>query len=93
MTILEFKKSVTLKNKPDVNPLLTSLWLDAVGQWDKAHNIVQDIPGESGALVHAYLHRKEGDMFNAGYWYRRANRGISQYSLEKEWEEIVNELL
>ncbi len=30
--------------------------------------------GVAGAWVHAYLHRKQGDTSNAGYWYERAGK-------------------
>jgi hypothetical protein len=58
-----------------------------------AHNIAQEIADPKGSWIHAYLHRKEGDIGNAGYWYRRAGQQMPQYSLEKEWEEIVQALL
>jgi len=73
--------------------LLTALWWDARGDWTRAHEIAQDVESPDGAWVHAYLHRKEGDNRNAGYWYRRAGKTPSQASLGAEWEEIVSELL
>ena len=68
------------------------MWWDAKGDWHRAHEIAQDIESETGSLVHAYLHRKEGDAGNAGYWYRRAGRPVCSGSLEQEWEAIVAEL-
>ena len=70
-------------------PLLTALWHDAKGDWKRAHEIVQDEEGAAAAWVHAYLHRKEGDLSNAGYWYRRAAKPVSKASLEDEWDTIV----
>ena len=93
MTLDEFKDSVLTNEKPDVNPLLSALWYDAAGQWDSAHRIVQEISSREGSLVHAYLHRKEGDRFNAGYWYNRAGREMPAVSIEEEWEALVREFL
>jgi hypothetical protein len=93
MTFDEFEASVSHATPPDVSPLLVALWHDARGDWDRAHAIAQDIEDEEGSLVHAYLHRKEGDLANAGYWYRRARRPVATDSLQAEWRRIVNELL
>jgi hypothetical protein len=68
---------------------LQSLWHDGRGEWDKAHDVAQDINTPDGSWIHAYLHRKEGDRSNAKYWYNRANRTMPTYSLEQEWEEMV----
>jgi hypothetical protein len=76
-----------------VSPLLLALWHDARGEWDKAHALAQDVDDASGAWVHAYLHRKEGDLSNAGYWYRRAGQGVATDSLEEEWSRIATSLL
>ena len=73
--------------------LLLALWWDGRGDWQMAHEIAQDIETSDGAWVHAYLHRKEGDTWNAGYWYRRAGRPAAKQTLRAEWEEIVVELL
>ncbi len=72
---------------------LLALWLDAHGDWEKAHEVAQDAAGPGGAWVHAYLHRKEGDLGNAGYWYRRAGRAVASGDLRVEWEGIVQEML
>ncbi len=73
--------------------LLRALLFDAAGDWDKAHSIAQEVLGRDGSWVHAYLHRKEGDRWNANYWYERAGKAMPTYSLEQEWEELVRELL
>jgi hypothetical protein len=70
-----------------------ALWWAAKGDWDKAHQLAQDDDSREAAWVHAYLHRVEGDLANAGYWYRRAGRPESRAALEAEWAEIVAELL
>jgi hypothetical protein len=67
--------------------------LDAKGEWGKAHVLIQDVTDKKAAWIHAYLHRKEGDIFNADYWYHRADKKRPDISLEKEWEEIAEELL
>jgi hypothetical protein len=68
---------------------LKSLWYDAKGDWDKAHAQVDHLDDEDAAWVHAYLHRKEGDLSNAGYWYRKAGQSLPAVSLEDEWEQLV----
>lgn len=76
-----------------VSACLKALWYDKKENWDMAHSIAQDIRDDNGSWVHAYLHRKEGDSSNAGYWYRIAGKPMPSYSLEKEWEEMVKALL
>ena len=90
MTLEEFQASLALRMPPDgMRATLRALWLDARGKWDKAHEVVQDESGPEAAWVHAYLHRKEGDLGNAGYWYRRARRTMPRGPLEDEWRAIV----
>lgn len=72
---------------------LQSLWYDATGDWEKAHRIIQDVNDKTAAWIHAYLHRKEGDIGNADYWYNRAGKRRPELSLDKEWEEIATALL
>lgn len=78
---------------PSVDAPLAALWWAAKGDWDQAHKIVQDEASPDAAWVHAYLHRVEGDIGNAGYWYRQALRPPASGSLEAEWERIASELL
>jgi hypothetical protein len=75
-----------------LTPPLAALWWAAKGDWDAAHKIVQDESDANAAWVHAYLHRVEGDLSNAGYWYRQANQPVAKDSLENEWERIVSAL-
>jgi len=77
----------------DLVPPLVALWWAAKGSWDKAHKLVQDEDTADAAWVHAYLHRVEGDLGNADYWYRRAGKPAAKDSLEAEWERIVSALL
>jgi hypothetical protein len=73
--------------------LVAALWWDAKGDWSRAHEIAQDIDSAEGAWVHAYLHRKEGDNGNAGYWYRQAGKPHCRFSLDEEWKEIARYLI
>ena len=94
MTLKEFSTSLNQVAPPEgVNIFLQALWFEARGDWDKAHVLVQDEENSDGAWIHAYLHRKEGDISNAGYWYRRAGKTMSRESLSQEWEDIVKEFL
>ena len=93
MTLSEFKATLNEKNPPaNLDTLLQALWHDANGDWDKAHTLAQDVADADGSWVHAYLHRKEGDLSNASYWYSRAGRQRPDVSLEEEWERITEEL-
>lgn len=76
-----------------LDPLLVALWWAARGDWDRAHGIAQDIETGDGAWVHAWLHRVEGDLANAGYWYARAGRPKATGPLDAEWNEIAAALL
>ncbi len=94
MTISEFRDSLKQSAPPlSLSESLQALWHDAKGDWDTAHNVAQEINTREGSWIHAYLHRKEGDLGNASYWYNRANRPMSRKSLEDEWEEITKALL
>lgn len=88
---LEMKDSGSIQE--EIPPLLQSLLLDAAGDWDSAHRIAQKEPGKDGSWVHAYLHRVEGDMGNAAYWYRSAGKNLPDLSLAEEWEYIAMALL
>ena len=94
MNFDEFIKTVD-ENEPstELSEILTSLWWDKKGDWDTAHSIAQDIPTEQGSAVHAYLHREEGVIWNADYWYSRAGRVRPDISLAEEWTLLVKEML
>lgn len=77
----------------DLPPLMEALWWEAKGDWKRAHEIAQEIHTRDAAWVHAYLHRREGDQWNAGYWYRTAGREVCTLPLEAEWREIATVLL
>jgi hypothetical protein len=94
MTIEEFKKSLNQSHPPVLlSRNLEALWFDAKGNWEKAHNIVQETSGVDGDWIHAYLHRKEGDLSNASYWYSKVGKTRPAVSLDLEWEQLVNHLL
>ena len=78
---------------PNLEAPLAALWWAAKGDWNQAHKIVQDEDDADAAWVHAYLHRVEGDLGNAGYWYRQAGQPVAKDSLESEWERIVSALI
>jgi hypothetical protein len=94
MTLDDIKASLTSgAPPPGLRAPLVALWHDGHGDWEAAHRVAQEIENDEGAWVHAYLHRKEGDLGNAAYWYRRASRPVASGSLESEWEHIVSALL
>jgi hypothetical protein len=88
-----FKASLGGTSPPNVSVPLAGLWWAAKGDWDKAHKTVQDDEGREAARVHAYLHRVEGDLPNAGYWYRRAGKPVATGPLDAEWDALVAALL
>jgi hypothetical protein len=94
MNLVDFKKSL----EKDLPPLtlsvyLKALWYEAKGKWEQAHQFIQDIETSEAAWIHAYLHRKEGDIANAEYWYRRAGKKRPDVSLQQEWEDITEDFL
>jgi len=94
MTFEEFQDSIAASGPSSELPLaLAALWWDAKGDWATAHGCAQQNESTECAWVHAYLHRKEGDIANAGYWYRRAGRQVFSGSLQEEWMEIAEALL
>ena len=89
MTFEEFNTTLSNSSPPAVNDYLRALWHDAKGDWEKSHVIIQDIETKEAAHIHAYLHRKEGDIWDADYWYRRAGKSRPSISLEEEWRALV----
>ena len=93
MNAADFKASLSgAAPAPHIVAPLAALWWAGKGQWDEAHRIVMREATADAAWVHAYLHRVEGDLGNAGYWYRQAGRPVATDSLEAEWERIVSAL-
>jgi hypothetical protein len=94
MDFEKFQKSVSQSLPPaEISDYLKALWYDAKNDWTHAHEIIQNIEDKTAAWIHAYLHRKEGDIGNADYWYRRAAKNRPVSSLEDEWESIAKALL
>jgi hypothetical protein len=94
MNFDSFRNSLMDITPPDgLNVYLLSLWHEAKGNWNEAHEIIQNVDDKNGSWIHAYLHRKEGDIWNADYWYRKAGRLRPSSSLQDEWKSITIELL
>jgi len=94
MSPSEFKRSLSGKNPPaGLSPALKALWWAGKDDWDKAHKIVMAEDDKESAWVHAYLHRVEGDLGNADYWYRQARRKAATGKLDAEWAAIAAALL
>ena len=93
MNYNDFLKSLTEKKPPGISAYLDALWYDKKNNWHLAHQIAQDIHDESGSWIHAYLHRVEGDIWNANYWYSRAGKTMPNISLEEEWEILTKHFL
>ena len=94
MNSLEFRESISASAPPaDTPPALEALWWAARGEWERAHTIVMNDESAKAAWVHAYLHRVEGDLPNAGYWYRTAGKPVEKGALGPEWDAIVVSLL
>jgi hypothetical protein len=93
MNAEEFRASLIQEEPPAGLPApLGALWWDVKGDWARAHALVDELETPEGMAVHAYLHRKEGEAWNADYWYRRAGRGFHRATLEDEWEALVEGL-
>ena len=94
MDLSSFEASLAQAAPPDtLSEALQALWHARRGDWDRAHQIAQEVAGPDGAWVHAYLHRREGDQSNAAYWYRHAGKPIARGSLDDEWRAIAEALL
>jgi hypothetical protein len=94
VTLAEFTSSIAEAAPPaNLAPPLAALWWAAKGDWDKAHKLAQDDEGGNAAWVHAYLHRVEGDLPNARYWYGAAGKPSGAGALDAEWTAIVTAML
>jgi hypothetical protein len=90
MTYDEFISSLSSDQPPaKISEVLKALWYDGKNDWDGSHTIAQEIDDKNGSWVHAYLHRKEGDLSNARYWYSRAGKSEPKMSLKEEWDSLV----
>jgi hypothetical protein len=94
MTLDQLKCSLSRKSPPSgLAPALAALWWAGKDDWHRAHELVMDESGRDAAWVHAYLHRVEGDLGNARYWYRQAGRTPATGALDAEWDDIAADLL
>jgi hypothetical protein len=94
MTPEQFRASVAEAEPPmELSDALAALWWDAKGDWARAHSLVDEMESSDGMAVHAYLHRKEGNVSNADYWYQRAGRTYHRPTLEAEREALLDGLL
>lgn len=97
MTAETLSASATSDSEPPagISVEARTLWHARAGNWDAAHELCQEVSGEAGSWIHAWLHREEGDLGNAGYWYSRAGKNMPSkgVSLEEEWMAIARELV
>jgi len=90
MDIQHFKNSLSHSEPPEgLTVHMQALWYDRKGDWTKAHDLIDSLGDKRSAHLHAYLHRKEGDLWNADYWYSRAGQKRPDISLQQEWEQLV----
>ena len=92
--LTSFLASLVGDQPPDgLDPVFAGLWHGLKDEWALAHGLVQDLETAEAAWVHAWLHRIEGDDWNAGYWYRRAGKPHATTTLDEEWAAIAQALL
>jgi len=90
----DFKKSFQDKSpSPALSVYAQALWWAGKGNWDGAHDLIQDVNDRKASQIHAYLHRVEGDISNANYWYAKAGSSMPDLSLEEEWEVLAKKHL
>ena len=93
-SVADFKSSLATAAPPaGLAAPLAALWWAAKGDWEKAHKVAQDDESAEAAWVHAYLHRVEGDLPNARYWYGTAGKPAATGTLDAEWMDIATHLL
>ena len=93
MSFADVVASLEQSAPPKLGPALHALWCERKGDWEKAHVLAQAETTPAGSWVHAYLHRREGDEGNAGYWYRRAGKPFPIEGMDEEWASIARALL
>ncbi len=88
-----FQQSIKATTPPvNLTVYLLAMWYEGHGDWNMAHSLVDSLEDSTACWVHAYLHRKEGDVWNADYWYRKAGKKRPDISLQEEWNTIVKAL-
>ncbi|MFY9801883.1 MAG: hypothetical protein WA211_00650 [Candidatus Acidiferrales bacterium] len=94
MNLAEFKSTLAKDQPPAaLSAPLAALWWDAKGDWTRAHDLVDELESPDGMAVHAYLHRKGGQIENADYWYARAGRTHERPTPDAEWQSLAESLL
>jgi hypothetical protein len=94
MNLAEFRTSLAESEPPtELSAPLAALWWDAKGDWTRAHALVDELETSDGMAVHAYLHRKGGQIENADYWYARAGRSFERPAPDAEWQALADALL
>jgi hypothetical protein len=97
MTAADLAHSAASDSSPPdgLSTAARALWFSKAGKWDAAHDLCQEVPGIAGSWIHAHLHREEGDLSNAAYWYARAGKPVPApaVSIAAEWTEIARELV
>lgn len=94
MNLDQFRESLSQSLPPSqLDDYLKALWYDGKQDWQRSHDIIESMNDSNAAWIHAYLHRKEGDSWNADYWYSKAGKKRPAVSLEQEWENIVIALI
>jgi hypothetical protein len=92
LSVDEFKASFSLSEPAEGLTLQEkALWFAGKSDWDTAHQIVQDMNDKFSSRIHAFLHRQEGDISNARYWYNKAGANMPALSIDEEWEELFKE--
>ncbi|MEM9647887.1 MAG: hypothetical protein AAF969_05355 [Bacteroidota bacterium] len=90
----QFQETLAHSSPPENwSEALRALWYAAKDDWNASHNIAQDLHTQMGSWIHAYLHRQEGDEWNAGYWYRQAGEPFPNKSLEDELQHLIEVVL
>jgi len=94
ITPAAFKRTLSKSRPPTgLAPALAALWWAGKDDWEHAHKIVMAQEDRDCAWVHAYLHRVEGDLPNARWWYKEARKPAATGSIEVEWGAIAQALL
>lgn len=72
--------------------LLEIIDLASSGKWTKAHDRLQNTTHPLGDWIHAVLHREEGDLSNARYWYNKSQKEFIEIPLQEEYAMIKKEI-
>ena len=90
MVLEEFQSTLSLPTPPsDFSLHQKTLWFAGKGDWEKAHHLVQEMNDRLSSRIHAFLHRQEGDISNASYWYSKTGAVLPEQTIKEEWEDLV----